>query len=197
MEKLKGFVAGFVFAIVLSAMTLTVFAGTNIRELIFGVNISVGGVVQEFPADQQPFIIDNRVFLSIRGISELLGVPIYFDEETNTVHIGGRPFPADMLVGEWQLISIVEYWHGEEDYIIDISDFYLKMVFFADGTGYSVEDGYFVEYFDWYISFNVLILIYDDGEEVGFPVRLDENLNFAIVFDMWGGAIHYYFERIE
>ena len=199
MEKLKGFVAGFIFAILLSAMTLTVFANGNLRELIFGVNVSVNGIIQEFPEDQQPFIVDNRVFLSLRGISELFGIPIYFDEETSTVHIGGRAFPTDMLIGHWQLARIVEYFQGVEDYVWDIPDFNLEMTFFADGTGFILEEGEdsFVDSFVWHVDFNILILTYADGEIVDLFLQMDENMNLVFVFDMLDTVMHYYFERVQ
>jgi len=57
------------------------------RELFLGINVIIDGVEQNFDYDMQPFLMDGRTFLPVRGISEALGANVDWDENTNTVYI--------------------------------------------------------------------------------------------------------------
>jgi len=85
-QRLQGFIAG-VLITVLIIGTLT-FATPFVREVFYGVNVVVNGVPQEFDDDMQPFIMDGRTFLPVRGIAEALDVPVDWDSETQTVYVG-------------------------------------------------------------------------------------------------------------
>jgi len=65
-------------------------------ETFDGINVVVNGVVQHFADDMQPFIVDGRTFLSVRGIADALELDVYWDGETSTVYIGERIVQLDM-----------------------------------------------------------------------------------------------------
>jgi len=96
-EKIKGMVIGFVLCLTLSA---SVFVAANtggvMREVFYGVNITVNGEPWNPPADMTPFISGGRTFIPVRGIAELFDVPIDWYGPTSTVYIGtiprGMPF---------------------------------------------------------------------------------------------------------
>ena len=95
--QIKGFIVGVLTTTVLSS-TLLVVANTSgvMRELFYGVNIVINGQAYNPPDDMQPFIMDGRTFLPVRGIAEVLDVPVVWDGSTRTVYVGtiphGQPF---------------------------------------------------------------------------------------------------------
>jgi len=96
MEKLKklqikGFAVGFLIAIMASGTVVWANPGGVLREVFYGVNVSVNGQMQNFDADSMPFISDGRTFLPVRAISEALGVPVNWDGATSTVFVGVQP----------------------------------------------------------------------------------------------------------
>jgi len=98
-NAVKGYVAGLLTVILLFS-TVAVFANTRgvMRELFFGVNVTVDGVPQSFEYDMRPFIMDGRVFVPVHGIADALGLDVDWDGSTQTVYIGGMPTP---FVGTW------------------------------------------------------------------------------------------------
>ncbi|MCL2837848.1 MAG: copper amine oxidase N-terminal domain-containing protein [Oscillospiraceae bacterium] len=93
---IKGYIAG----ILTCVMLLTaVFASSGVmREVFFGVQVSVNGEVQNFDEDMTPFIVDGRTFLPVRAIAEALGVDVDFDEETNTVLLSQPHLMEQLMV---------------------------------------------------------------------------------------------------
>ena len=98
--QIKGFVVGVMVAVMLGGVVALANPGGVMREVFYGVNIVVNGNAWNPPADQTPFITDGRTFLPVRGISELLDVPVDWDGATRTVYIGtipqGMPFFANV-----------------------------------------------------------------------------------------------------
>ena len=95
-KTIKGFVAGILMTIMVTATLVYANPGGVMREVFYGVNIVVNGGLQNFPDDMTPFISGGRTFLPVRGISEALGVPVEWYGPTQTVYIGtipqGAPF---------------------------------------------------------------------------------------------------------
>jgi hypothetical protein len=60
-------------------------ASPQLREVVFGVNVSVNGQAVQFDADSRPFIMDGRTFLPVRAIADIAGLNVNFDSATNTV----------------------------------------------------------------------------------------------------------------
>ena len=87
-ERAKGFVMGALTMALLSSTI--VFASGVMREVHYGVNVTVNGVRQNFATEDRPFIADGRTFLPVRAISEALGQPVTWDAATSTVYIGSR-----------------------------------------------------------------------------------------------------------
>lgn len=97
-SALRGFALGI--------LTTTLFGGTvvlanpQMREIVFGVNISVNGTVQNFDSDSRPFIMEGRTFLPVAAIGSVLGINVGWDGATSTVLInsdapsGGQAAPA-------------------------------------------------------------------------------------------------------
>ena len=85
---IKGFVAGF---LVCAVMLSVVWSVSVMRELHFGVRVTHNGQVVSFDYDSRPFITENRTFLPVRAIADVLGVEVDFDPVTNMVYLGGRP----------------------------------------------------------------------------------------------------------
>ena len=83
MRELKGFVAGVIFAALISGVV--VMANPVAQELVFGVSISLNGEIVDFSDDMRPFSVNGRTFLSVRATAHLLGFDIGYDEKTNTV----------------------------------------------------------------------------------------------------------------
>jgi len=73
-------------------------SNAQVREIFFGVQVSVNGEVQNFDEDMTPFIMDGRTFLPVRGIADTLGVDVDFDEATNTVLLRNPHFMEELLV---------------------------------------------------------------------------------------------------
>ena len=82
---MKKFLCG-VLVTALLLTTIVSFAAPGVmREVFYGVRVSVNGVVQNFDEDMTPFITGDRTFLPVRGVAEALGADVDFDFATNTV----------------------------------------------------------------------------------------------------------------
>jgi len=87
--RIQCFIAGILVTVLLIG-TFAI-ATPQIHEVLFGVNVVVNGERIDFDDDMQPFIMDDRTFLPIRGIAEVLGVEVNWDNDTQTVYIGEMP----------------------------------------------------------------------------------------------------------
>jgi len=77
-----------VLATVLFSGTL-VMANPVLREIAFGVNVSINGKIIRFEQDEQPFVMEERTFLPVRAIAYALGLEVGWDAETSTVLLTG------------------------------------------------------------------------------------------------------------
>jgi len=89
---IKGYLAGVLTCVMLFGAVFA--ASPAVREIFFGVQVSINGEVQNFDDDMQPFIMDGRTFLPVRGIADALGVGVDFDETENMVLLGQPRFVA-------------------------------------------------------------------------------------------------------
>ncbi|MCL2838015.1 MAG: copper amine oxidase N-terminal domain-containing protein [Oscillospiraceae bacterium] len=156
--KVRCFLAGLLAATLLIS-TLTLASGA-LREVFYGVNVVVNGEPQHFDDDSQPFILDGRTFLPVRGIAEALGYHASFDGDTNTVYITDAPMEHP-IIGQWNVIA--QIWNGEFRYIENVFQF----TFLPGGEGYSYfnsgEYGLgagrgFTRKFPWSLHFGVLAM---------------------------------------
>jgi hypothetical protein len=103
-KTIKGYIAGFVTAILLIALATGVYAAArnesisvfynNIRLIVNGELITprdgLGNVVE-------PFIFNGTTFLPVRAVAEALGQNVEWDGATQTVYIGTRPGSVQYL----------------------------------------------------------------------------------------------------
>jgi len=162
-ECAKGFVAGVLLMAMLSA-TLA-FASSGItREIYYGISVVLNGHPVQFDEDSRPFIMEDRTFLPLRTMAELLGLPVHFDAKTNTAYVGHGDI-AYLLLGAW-----IEqcYWNTWP--------FYHE--FFADGTGsvahFDIDTG---EKFgnDFFFAWSVdgdYVYLFDEYGNVDYRVTL-------------------------
>ncbi|MCL2838360.1 MAG: copper amine oxidase N-terminal domain-containing protein [Oscillospiraceae bacterium] len=192
-QRLQGFIAGLLVAILLIS-TLTLASGT-LREVFYGVNVVVNGELQQFDDDMQPFISDGRTFLPVRGISEALGVPINWDNNTNTVYVGRPPIgeaPYDHpIIGEWRVLG--SYFEGEFQYL-DID--WLYLIFLPGGWGYAKDRGN-IEYFQWSVRFGNLTMSFDEGKWDFLNYTIYENRFKFDTVSEFGYESTVIWERIE
>ena len=90
-RTVKAYAAGFLSCLMISATVAWAFSGGVMREVFYGVRVVINGVEHEFDWGMEPFIMDGRAFLPVRGIGYVLGVPVDWDDQTSTVYIGRRP----------------------------------------------------------------------------------------------------------
>jgi len=90
-RTIKAYISGFITASLITA-TVT-FASYGVMKEIYydSINVVIDGRIAAFPADMKPFIMDDRAFLSLRAIAELLGRNVEYDEETSTAYINEKP----------------------------------------------------------------------------------------------------------
>ncbi|MCL1863447.1 MAG: peptidylprolyl isomerase [Defluviitaleaceae bacterium] len=91
-ERIKGIIIGFALCALLAATTTAVIAAVQsvTKEVTYGVGVTLHGSVIEFSEIDRPFMVDGRVFLPMRAVAELVGLPVDFDTENNMVILGDR-----------------------------------------------------------------------------------------------------------
>jgi hypothetical protein len=122
---------------VLALFFTTAFATTSVaeRDIVYGVRVSVNGVVQEFDHDMRPFIMDARTFLPVRGIAEAFGINVCFDPNMNMVYVTNAALPSMLahdVVGRWSV------------YFAEVGEF--GHFFSPDGTGYQWGPGFTIQF---------------------------------------------------
>ena len=92
-ERIKGFIIGIVLSTIFT-IGATVAANSqqtvSYERLTYGVQVNLNGQLLDFDEDMRPFIMGSRTFLSVRAISEALGIEVDFEPITNTVYLGNR-----------------------------------------------------------------------------------------------------------
>lgn len=82
---MKGFVMGVLVTTLLSGTVAM--ANPVMRELIFGVSVTINEESVSFADDSQPFITEGRTFLPLRAIAETLGFEVDWDADARTAVI--------------------------------------------------------------------------------------------------------------
>lgn len=107
-ERAKGIIIGFVLCLVFSTSVVVSAANTSVmREITYGVSVVFNGQPMQFATDSQPFTMEGRTFLPLRAMADMMGLPVEFEQTTNTVYIGNKtvvappittqPTPAGLL----------------------------------------------------------------------------------------------------
>lgn len=193
-ERMKGFVVGFVLAMVISGTVVMAASGVML-EAVFGVNVVINGNAIVFEEDMQPFIAGGRTFLPVRAIGDALGLPVYWYAGTSTVYIGGRPVSEAELVGRWRAIIIEETWNGNNWVDDEVEDAYIEI--FADGTGLIIdEDDY--ESVSWSLEGMMLHILIEDEfmEELSVHAMLEGD-EMIWTFEDFGAEMRITFVRAE
>ena len=142
--RAKWFILGILTALMLSG-TVLMAASPAMREIVFGVRVSLDGDIIQFEDDMQPFIMDGRTFLPARAIAEIAGLDVGYDAATNTVTLTTA---AHQLLGTW-------VWDGLDTW---------RYTFYADGTGIRGDPAYLLE-FSWRAHGDHLVIDTDIMQE--------------------------------
>ena len=94
-KEIKGFILGLIFAAVLSGTVVA--ASPVMREIVFGVSVTMNGVPVNFPADAQPFIMNDRTYLPVRTVANLAGLQVSFVD--GVVNLTGGDFAVSSEPG--------------------------------------------------------------------------------------------------
>jgi len=99
-ERIKGFILGVLVTVVIFASVIIAAANseTFTKQITYGINVMVNGEQAEFDDDMRPFVMDNRTFLPLRGIGELLGLFVDYDADTHTAIVGEMPIPDTITI---------------------------------------------------------------------------------------------------
>ena len=92
MSAMRGFMLG-VLAMIMLSSTM-VMASPVTRELFFGVHVTVDGSPVYFAEGNQPFIMEDRTFLPVTTIAEILGVDVTWDADAHAVNIQSPSIPT-------------------------------------------------------------------------------------------------------
>ena len=90
LHKARIFILGFATCALVFSLVMTVAAQARNVTITYGNNVVVNGQQAEFAEDMQPFVMGGRTFLSLRAISEVLGLPVDYDARTHTAIVGRR-----------------------------------------------------------------------------------------------------------
>ena len=177
-NHLKGFIAGALVMLLLTG-AVTIAATSNgagfFHEIHHGISVVLNGRPAEFPEDSQPFVMNDRTYLPLRAMADLLDLPVDFDPDTNTAYVGYACI-SELIIGTWREVD-VHLWQ-------------MFIEFRADGTGIVYEilyRGYpgnrrYVEEFVWHMN---------DGTFVLEPLNPDEDrleIEIAVFRDLLSNA---------
>jgi len=137
-ERIKGFVAGFVLALIITSVAVVAASGgaDAVLEIFRGVSVVVNGDMVDFAPDLQPFIANGRTYLPVRAIADALDMPVRWDDETSTVYLGNRPLSAETLAGRWRVVQAADTF-GDNTMYQDVFGSYKE--FFSSGVGQFIE----------------------------------------------------------
>jgi len=173
--RLKYFVAGFIAAAILS-IGVTAFANPEMRQIVFGVNVVIGERALELDGIDRPFIMEGRTFLPVSVIANALDIPVEWDGDTSSVHVGFR----SPIVGHWEVIG--EGGMSEDEFKAHLEQYGpFEIIFYADGRMDSIEgDRVFLE--RWHPTRTLLVInnIHHLGFDISEPYLTIRDLhNFA------------------
>jgi len=177
-KVIKGYMAGILTMMLLSGTVLM--ASPAMREIVFGVNVSVDGNVVQFEEDMRPFIMEGRTFLPVRAIADIAGFDVDFDSATNTVTLSTvatpEPEPIPEPLPELEPVAVTGlHWDG---YILRWDNVPAADYFRQHIVGYPLapplvwsSEGPELDVRDW---------LYFKGHRAGTTIRIEVN---ALLFD--------------
>jgi len=132
---IKGYIAGVLTCVMLFGIVFASYG--QIREIFFGVRVSVNGEIQNFDEDMTPFIMDGRTFLPVRGIADSLGVDVDFDAYNNIVLLNQNITVDDLLAMSdeaimelvSELFELISDEFGIEIDFLELFDLFFDIVF--------------------------------------------------------------------
>jgi len=107
--------------LLVTTITLAASGTELLREIYHSISVVLNGRPAEFPEDSQPFVMNDRTYLPLRAMADLLDLPVDFDPDTNTAYVGYACISELVVGGVWREIS-----RGAV---------LLHIEFLADGTG--------------------------------------------------------------
>ena len=98
-KHIKGFVVGVFFTLMFSSAVVVAANQSGVmREVFFGVNVVVNGQRQNFSDETRPFTTGGVVFLPAHSIANALGIPVNWNEATQTIYLGQVVTPVETTV---------------------------------------------------------------------------------------------------
>ncbi|MDR0272600.1 MAG: hypothetical protein LBI27_04715, partial [Clostridiales bacterium] len=89
----KYFILGIIFALFFFGTVAT--AGSNLREIIYGVHVAFNNEFVQFDEGTEPFIMEGRTFLPVRTIAEMVELEVVFIDGVVHLMEDGFYMPVD------------------------------------------------------------------------------------------------------
>lgn len=106
---LKGIITGLLLSIIMFSTVVYGATESKLVELFYPeVKIYLNGVLKVF--SNKPVIYNNRIYVPLRAISELLGNDVGWYPETNSVYIGVQPYKEKVELSSLSPVSVAGYW---------------------------------------------------------------------------------------
>ena len=110
-ERLKGFITGIIVATIITSAGFAASNGKMI-EVFYGTikDIKINQVSKMSTGDLAPFVYKGSTFVPLRYISDNLGLPVKWDNQTKVIHIGEMPGENETYIGDG--IDYMNYQEG-------------------------------------------------------------------------------------
>lgn len=118
----KGFILGMCVGLTVAGASL-VFANSEIRAILNNkIKVTLNGITQTFRdetsnAVQYPITYENRTYLPLRTVANLVGVEVGYDEKTNTAILEAKE--SKYSVVERLVKEELKKWPGVKDVIVN------------------------------------------------------------------------------
>ena len=139
----KGFLVGLIVGILLANVTF-VFANSQIQALLNDqIKVTLDGQVQELRDEttneiQYPITYNDRTYLPLRTVANLVGVDVDYDSETNTAKLVTSKNENSNVNQASQVLGGKKILLQSEEYRLEDNSFiYMNMVVFDDQTAYA------------------------------------------------------------
>jgi len=178
-NHLKSFIAGALVMLLITATITLAASGTGLmREIHHGISVMLNGQPAEFPEDSLPFVMNDRTYLPLRAMADMLDLPVDFDPATNTAYVGYACI-SELIIGTW---SEADIWGG--------SSWQMFIEFREGGTGivYEIDRRsnsdcrHFIEEFTWHIDDDGMVLDPVDTDTDAMEIRV------AVFRDLFSNA---------
>ena len=179
----KGFIIGALTGLTIAGASLS-FASSHVQALLNDqIKVTLNGVVQTFVDEktnetQYPLTYNNRTYLPLRTVADLVGVDVEYDGTTNTAVLNNKGANVEKLkvVGEegWDgeifvlngkyLVTLIKNPYSEAESTLIIADYFKssRHEYYFD-IGYDVEEEKFMYSID---DDKFVISAYEQSEEI-------------------------------